>query len=607
MNWKRLIKYGWRFLSRSHFRNHVLHQLERLGEPISLANVSSDLELPQINSSIFLCGGCELDFVDWALRENKIEVYLTTGNGRSSDPLAEVGDPNSYLWKMNPDHIVLSNVQFFREIMKKAFRDPLGHQYSEQLKDISHSISIYEQSILLIRQKNSRPIFLLSYFVSYRSGLGTHGYLSNSSNLSHVELNKFYELELYKLAKKMDGVYIIDANQVLSNKGFEYGIESESATGYYDHFSRNGAKEITKNLLHQIAVLSPKISRVKCCVFDLDNTLWHGVLREDGPSGVAPRWNVIDAINDFSNRGILIAVCSKNDPDEIKYLPGLLDQKIFEKIIVLKLNWLPKSHNLKEIAKELNIGIDSIAFFDDNARERAEVSQNCSGIRVYTDNDIIKALTLPEFEMLGGATEETLTRTKKYQEQKVRKEIETGFELNDYESFLKSSEFKLCLERPKATEFSRIEELIQRSNQLNATMQRTEKSRLLEMYNDANLFDFFTASLSDRFGDYGLIGVIVSEKVANTDSNILELAFSCRAMGRKVEHALINYMCSEVNKRGIVKVNLNFIETTRNAEILKILSELEFAKVTDEKGGCLKLERNLISSHFEIANWFDIN
>lgn len=535
-----------------------------------------------------------------------MEVYFTTAAGRSADPLAEAGDSESPLWTMNPDHIVLSNVQFFREISKRAYRDPISYSADEQKKDIHHSIQIYEQSISLIRKNSNRPVFLFTHFVAPRSGLGVHGYLSYKESLSHSELIKQYELELYALARRTERVFILDINQILAAKGFNHGIDPQSASGYYDHFTREGAVEIAKNLLYQMTVLSTELPRIKCCVFDLDNTLWHGIIREDGPSGVAPRWNVIDTLHDFSNRGILLAICSKNDPQEADHLPALLDKSVFEKFVAVKLNWLPKSHNIQEIAKELNIGIDTIAFFDDNERERAEVAQNCPSVKIFTEHDIVRALSLPEFENAGGATEEALTRTQKYHEQNKRKEVETTFDSENYDSFLTSCQFKLRLERPGPGEFSRIEELILRSNQLNATMKRTDKAQLLEMYKDAEHYEFFIADLSDRFGSYGLIGVVVAEKKTNNVWSIVELAFSCRAMGRKVEHALINHLTHVAQREGAKELQLNFIHTPKNKEILKILKELNF-KADDDlyQQEEVRLTHHLNEFHYELSPWFE--
>jgi FkbH-like protein len=606
LNWKRILRYVWRFLSSRNFRNHVIHELERINRPIL-----SNTDIPNIPNhskkfSIFLCGGCELDFIASALNENNMDVYLTSMVGRSADPLIEVSDPGSHLWQMKPDHIILSNVQFFRDVVKRAYRDPISYSRVDQIADINHAVEIYRKSVEIIRSRISQPIFLSTYFIAIRSGVGIHGYLAYQESLSHMELIKTYELELYKLAKKMEGVYILDANQILAKNGFISGIEANSASGYYDHLSRAGANEIVNNFIYQMNVLSPDIARIKCCVFDLDNTLWNGILREDGPSGVAPRWNVIDALNDFESRGILLAICSKNDPHEIEHLPKLLGLAVFNKIVSKKINWLPKSHNLKEIAKELNIAIDSLAFFDDNPRERAEVALNCPNVRVFTDNDIINVLNYPEFEPIGGLTKEAFTRTNKYLEQAKRKEEESNIDLGNYEIFLKSSKFELKLERPCAGDFSRVEELIQRSNQLNATMLRTNKESLLEMYRNEDHFRFFIADLNDKFGSYGLIGIIVAEKLSTNDWQVLELAFSCRAMGRKVEHALINHLSKEAKREGANQILLNFVKTEKNQEILKILTELDFHNITNSQHDPLVLSRNINNSNLQISSWFTV-
>src|SRR5262249_11770137 len=153
---------------------------------------------------------------------------------------------------------------------------------------------------------------------------------------------------------------------------------------------------------------------------DLDGTMWSGVLREDGPAGVSPRLAYRRVLRHLAQRGILLAVCSKNDPVEEERLPDLLGKPLFEKIAVKKLGWGPKSASLPPIGKELNTGLDAIAFFDDSPSERAEVEANAPGVRVFQDVDLPSCLERPEFEPLGEITAEASMRAEMYAEQSER-------------------------------------------------------------------------------------------------------------------------------------------------------------------------------------------
>jgi FkbH-like protein len=620
MSWKRTFKYslhyGRRFLTSPGFRQHVFEVLGRATGSVSTtatASAEGDGTTPEPDFShlkgkkIYLSGGCELDFVDWALEEAGLEPFHTFKFGRPSEALADFSDPTSPLWTKDADAILLSNVTAFLEVVKRLQKEGFHFSRLDQEAELKRAVESYASAIKLVRSRISKPIFLFTYPMRLRPSFGIHDYVASKENISYTEFFRTYELMVYALAKTFEGVYVVDANHILAEVGMGRGIELEQASGYCEHLSRAGGAAIAKNIRRQLAVLSSASSRVKCAVFDLDGTMWHGVIREDGPAGISPYWPVFNVMQDLATRGVLLAICSKNDEAELEHLPGIMSPELYGKFVAKRLNWLPKSHNLKDIAKELNIGLDSLAFFDDNPRERAEVAENAKGVRIFTEKDIIPAIERPEFEPLGGVTAEAFTRVEKYVEQSQRQEAERGYDPADYESFLKASKLRLELRRPAGGEMPRVDELIQRSNQLNATMKRTQKSQLNEFFAKPAEYDVFIANLSDKFGDYGLIGVAIAQKKGASEAwQVLELAFSCRAMGRRVEHSLINHMCREAQRQGATRIGLPFVETPRNKEMLKILSDVGFGQDASGGGGGL-LIRDLSSGDFTLPSWFEVD
>ncbi len=594
---KRLLRYSYKFITNQKYRNHVLDVIERQTKREKYENNEIDFDLKSLqwlaNKSFFMIGGCELTYMKERIEFLGAECYHTFDTGSATDLKLEIMNPKTELWNRKFDYIVLSQVQIFRNLLQKIQFDGPSYQLEEQEKDISQLLSHYSWTIDRIREKVSIPIILITSPLVYRPVYGITESLSFKNSYSLIELIYFYELKIYDLAKKKDKVLILNSSVALERFGKKSTIEDQSADGVYEHFTRQGSDVVTNYLLKQLSVFEPDIQRIKCAIFDLDNTLWSGILREDGPQGVSVRTNLITIMNHLTNRGILIGLCSKNDEVEKKYLPSLLGEDIYEKLIVKYLNWKPKSENLLDISKELNLGLESIAFFDDSEFEREEVRSAIPEILVLSDKDILSSLDLIEFQIFGGKTNNSKSeRVVQYQQQESRKLEEHKFSDGSYSEFLKSCNLQIELRNPSLGEISRVAELLQRTNQLNATLRRSSEDDLKDYFTINEKYEIIIAKLKDKFGDYGLIGVIISEKKDNY-WEIIELACSCRAMGRGVEAALIttlsNLACKQVNI-----LQIKFINTDRNIKIKEILTDHNFSRtniIDDEE--LLELELNI--------------
>jgi len=399
------------------------------------------------------------------------------------------------------------------------------------------------------------------------------------------------------MARQLPGVYVLDADVALQGMGKDAAVDPVHSTGVYDHPTREGAKQLATHFAQQLCVLEPKRRRIKCAVFDLDGTLWAGVLREDGPDGVAVNEYHLGVMEILAARGILLAVCSKNDPVEATHLPGLLGKEVHAKIVSMQLGWVPKSQALKDIAEELNIGLDTIAFFDDSAYERAEVIANAPAVLVLTPEDIFASPNMLEFQHPGEITPEALTRTHKYHQQKQRKEAERSA-TTGLDDFLRSCEFRLELRAPEAGEVSRVFELLQRTNQLNATLTRSSLEQLQQYVADPSRYLLRIARLGDRFGDYGLVGFAAAEK-GRESWEILELAFSCRSAGRGVERAALNHIAGLALAEGAKEVFIRFVGGPRNQQMFEILKECRFSPASaaeSPSAATRRLERSLRSA-----------
>jgi FkbH-like protein len=210
------------------------------------------------------------------------------------------------------------------------------------------------------------------------------------------------------------------------------------------------------------------------------------------------------------------------------------------------------------------------------------------------------------FEPIGMVTEESAGRTQMYKEQAQRAaaEAEAAIDPGSIAQYYKSCKFELDIRRPDAAMTARIEELIQRTNQLNATGNRTTRAMLAQYLDSPAKYHVASASLKDRFGDYGLIGVCIACRDAE-QWEIIEFDFSCRAMGKHVEHALLAHLCRTVGQQSGSTLTVRFRKTSRNREMRSILQEFGF-QVALEDDDTIDLRLEVSGGEYAYPEWLKI-
>ena len=289
---------------------------------------------------------------------------------------------------------------------------------------------------------------------------------------------------------------------------------------------------------------SPKT--IKCLVWDLDNTLWDGTLLEDGE--VSLREGVLDVIRELDRRGILMSIASKNEPGDALNMLSRLG--VGEYFLVPQIGWGSKAESIAEIARLLNIGLDTFAFIDDQPVEREEVLFHHPEVRVY-DASVYRDLPgLPEFTP-RFVTEDSTRRRLMYQEDQKRKEEEERFG-GASEEFLKTLDMKLTISPVKEGDLERVEELTLRTNQLNSTGLTYDYEELRRLIASPKHL-FLIAELTDKFGSYGKIGLMLAEKSdaeAPPTLTVKLLLMSCRVMTRVGSALLVHLTSLPVRRAG---------------------------------------------------------
>ena len=322
---------------------------------------------------------------------------------------------------------------------------------------------------------------------------------------------------------------------------------------------------------------------VKCIAWDLDNTLWKGILVEDGVDAIVVNEDAVKLIKDLDRKGIVHTILSKNDHKNAwKALEkfGLAEYFIFPHI-----NWQPKSGNLKAAAKEINIGLDTFAFIDDSPFERGEVGENLPMVRVFNATEINDLSARPEFNPPVSA--ESSKRRASYQKEMQRVAAANAFE-GDYNAFLKSCEIKLAmfdLLKASEEEYKRCYELIQRTNQLTLAGRRYAEDEFKALVSKSNL-QAYGIRCSDKFGDYGIVGAVLFS-VNGENAAVEEFVMSCRVAKKKCEDATVNWVAHKAKKLGAKVLTAQVVKTGRNMALVSAFSEIAGIEKEESDGGAI--------------------
>jgi len=608
---KRVFRGGRRFLFNRKYRNMVLDLIQRKTEEGTNHTGAVRHDVRQRLSvlrgkRVNVVAGCELTFLVECLQNFGMKVSHTYVNGRGTDPMTEVLMPGSPALSEPWDYYILSAAQILRRLIRRIQLDCVHYLAKEQDKDLAGVLDNCRQAILAIRKRTSVPIFLFSYVLTYIPTFGLHEYRSMKNGRSLIEFWHLFHLRLYELAREFPATYVLDADLALDDMGKTNAINSEASNGMFDHLSWAGAGVLADHFIQHISIIEPELRRIKCAIFDLDGTLWSGVLREDGPGGVVVQEYFLNTMEILASRGIVLGICSKNDPVEAQHLPGLLGKEVCEKIVTCHLSWKAKSQVLKDISEELNLSLENIAFFDDSPFERAEVAANAPAVMVLSPDRIFECPNMPEFQQLGEITSEAVTRASKYQQAQQRRKAEQSS--NRLDDFLHSCDLEIDITPATPSDLSRIFELLNRAHQLNATLACPSMHQLKEQLDNSTVYHLLVAHLRDHFGDFGLIGFAAVMK--STDAwQVSELAFSCRAAGRGAEQAMLSNIAAEACADGVNSICIDFHPGPSNQQMLTILQDCGFSPSGTSlvAGKPIRLTRSLHSSDtIKAPEWLTI-
>ena len=314
--------------------------------------------------------------------------------------------------------------------------------------------------------------------------------------------------------------------------------------------------------------------KIKCVVWDLDNTLWDGILLEDGSENLSVKPGIIEVIQELDQRGILQSIASKNNHEEAWAVIRRLGLE--EMFLAPQISWRPKSDAIQEIAHQLNIGIDTLLFVDDSDFERQQVTAALPDVRVI---DVRRYREIPNREECRvPVTAESRERRRMYRVEEQRQSLASSF-ASDYLAFLRHCEIRLTIVSLGEENLERVHELTQRTNQMNFSGNRYDRGVLRNVL-ASQWLDTYVLEVEDRFGSYGIVGFCI---VDSREPLITDLMFSCRIQSKHIEHAFLAWLIQRYRSTES-DVWANYRRTPRNAPSGKVFADIGMQEVAAAEG-----------------------
>jgi FkbH-like protein len=399
-------------------------------------------------------------------------------------------------------------------------------------------------------------------------------------------------LAFAEAARRNPKLVINDIHHLSARIGLDQWFDRE----YWFSYKMAVAPAANVHLAHQVAKLVRAIlgRTRKCLVLDLDNTLWGGVIGDDGVDRIvlgqeSARGEAFTAFQQhcaqLAERGILLAVASKNEEANARQGFSHRDMVLkLDQIAAFKANWDPKPGNIAAIAKELNIGVDSLAFIDDNPAERALVSGQLQSVAVPDAGEDVgrfaEFLDREGYFEVCRLTRDDAERGRFYSENKVRAELESKFA--DYGDFLSSLDMKAEIGAFAPPYLDRIAQLTNKTNQFNLTTKRCTLAEIEAMASDPDYITLY-GRLADRFGDNGLV-TVVSGRIAGDSLEIDLWLMSCRVLKRDMENAMLDALIERARERGVTRIVGSYLPTAKNAMVADHYGKLGFTRLLDSGG-----------------------
>ena len=555
--------------------NEDLASFIKKARELNTSDLSKNIKIAFL-SSFTINGIVEPLYVKCAKNQIHCSIYLSDYNQYTQEILNE----KSSLYNFQP------NITFLfldtRSILGNLFFDPYSISENERKAFIESKFNQIKNLIETFSHKSNSSLVISNFAIPNYS---PYGIFENKTEYGLFEMINDLNQMIVKFVRKQPLIFIFDFDRFVSFYGEtnifdyrQYFIGDIKIALKYLPFLAN-------ELLSYIKPMTGK--NKKCIVLDLDNTLWGGIVGEDGINGI--KLGTTSSGNAFVEfqkillalwkKGILLAINSKNNFDDaievIRNHPNMiLNEKHFA---CMKINWNDKSKNMIEISKELNLSLDSFVFFDDDPVNQLNIRKNFPQILTVDlpkdSSQYVQTLkNINDFNTLN-VTDEDMRRGEMYLQQKNRLDLEKSYtNLDDY---LQELEIQITIKTANDFLIPRISQLILKTNQFNLTTKRYQEDEIRQFTSNKDMI-VGCANVKDKFGDNGITCVFIINKQIPDEWFIDSFLLSCRIMGRRIEEGVIIYLINKAKELGIKKIKAQFIPTLKNKPCENFLSLLGF-------------------------------
>jgi len=494
----------------------------------------------------------------------------------------EILNTESDLYKFSPDISFL--LIDSRTILGDLFYYPYSISKNERKKFVDKKIDEIQKLNQAFNKKTNSKLVIANFSIPTFS---PYGIFETRMDYGQRQMITDLNNRLADLYSNSNSIFIYDFNNFVSKYGEKNVLDDKQFLFGDMKISLNYIPYLANDLLSYI--IGYLGMSKKCIVLDLDNTLWGGIVGEDGFNGIKlgpePPSNAYMEFQKFLlalyQRGIILAINSKNNYEDairvIKDHPYMILRE--DHFASFRINWDDKISNMKEIANELNIGLDSIVFLDDDPVNREFMKINLPQVLTVDlpqDSsqyaETIKNMN--DFSVLN-ITQEDKQRGKMYTDQRKRSDLEKS--VPDLESFLKQLDLKISIKSANEFTIPRISQLTLKTNQFNLTTKRYQEADIKKFSEDQN-YMVGCAQVEDKFGDNGITGIFIVRKENPKEWFIDTFLLSCRIMGREVEKGILGYILNKAKKSGVERIKAQFIPSTKNKPIENFLPSCGFQK-----------------------------
>jgi FkbH-like protein len=483
----------------------------------------------------------------------------------------EMLSPQSALAKFKPDLVfVFLDLEEMAGRLPELCADGIGAGVEEEIEEC---LARMAQLLRSFRSGNSARLLLQGLVVPDLTSLGDVG----DANLPHSLTNAVQRLNqrLAALCSTIADCVFFDVDRLAARYGRARWRDARMFYVSRLPIASDSFRAYSRGLVRSFSTLFRASRKVLCT--DLDNTLWGGVLGEDGPEGIAtgsafPGNCYLDYqkyLKQLASRGILLAIVSKNNEADVREAFQIRSADLalsLDNFVARKINWNEKSDSIRELAQELSLGLDSFVFVDDNPVECEAIRQELPDVAVVVAPilepwRLVEVLSEQPFFDAAVVTDDDVNRLNEYKSQAQRAELATS--LGNRDEFLASLEIVCTFQSALQAPLSRAVQLLAKTNQFNLTTRRHSAAEIEEFASTAG-GHAVVVRVRDRFGDAGVVGLALARNQGDSCC-IDSLLLSCRVIGRGIETALLAYLGEHALRTGVRRLVGEFIATKKNA------------------------------------------